>query len=86
MILSASPLEQNRILGNTDLGKVVEAARPTTDGSEGKFPLSCSSCCSVFSLLILLLIVQLEEQGHSGRWKRAKDKEPTITRGKSSTW
>ena len=26
MILSASPLEQNRILGDTDLGEVAEAA------------------------------------------------------------
>ena len=36
MILSASPLEQNRILGDTDLGEVAEAAPPTSDGSEGK--------------------------------------------------
>ena len=42
MILSALPLEQNRILGDeqnrilgdTDLGEVVEAAPPTSDGSE----------------------------------------------------
>ena len=33
VILSASPLEQNRILGNTDLGEVAEAAPPTSDGS-----------------------------------------------------
>ena len=37
VILSASPLEQNRILGDTDLGEVAEAAPPTSDGSEGKF-------------------------------------------------
>ena len=36
VILSASPLEQNRILGDTDLGEVAEAAPPTSDGSEGK--------------------------------------------------
>ena len=35
VILSASPLEQNRILGDTDLGEVAEAAPPTSDGSEG---------------------------------------------------
>ena len=33
-----SPLEQNRILGDTDLGEVAEAAPPTSDGSEGEFP------------------------------------------------
>ena len=33
VILTASPLEQNRILGDTDLGEVVEAAPPTSDGS-----------------------------------------------------
>jgi len=37
VILSAYPLEQNRILGYTDLGEVVEAPPPTSDGSEGKF-------------------------------------------------
>ena len=47
MILSASPLEQNRILGNTDLGEVVEAAPPTSDGSEGKLR---SYCLEVMSL------------------------------------
>ena len=31
MILSAPPLEQNRILGDTDLGQVAEAAPPTSD-------------------------------------------------------
>ena len=35
VILSVLPLEQNRILGDTDLGEVAEAALPTSDGSEG---------------------------------------------------
>ena len=30
-------MEQNRILGDTDLGEVAEAAPPTSDGSEGKW-------------------------------------------------
>ena len=34
VILSASPLDQNSILGNTDLGEVAETAPPTSDGSE----------------------------------------------------
>ena len=34
VILSASPLEQNRILGDTDLGEVAEGAPPTSDGCE----------------------------------------------------
>ena len=33
---SASPLEQNRILGDTDPGELAEAAPPTSDASEGK--------------------------------------------------
>ena len=45
VILSALPLEQNRILGNTDLGEVAEAAPPTSDGSKGNLfsasPVSC---------------------------------------------
>ena len=43
--LSVSPLEQNRILGDTDLGEVAEAAPPTSDGSESNLssasPVSC---------------------------------------------
>ena len=35
VIPSASPLEQNRILGDTDLGEVAEAASPTSDVAEG---------------------------------------------------
>ena len=34
VILSVLPLEQNRILGYTDLGEVEEAAPPTSDGSK----------------------------------------------------
>ena len=45
VILSASPLEQNRILGDTDLGEVAEAGPPTSDGSESNLssasPVSC---------------------------------------------
>ena len=45
VILSAPPLEQNRILGYTDLGEVAEAAPPTSDGSESNLssasPVSC---------------------------------------------
>ena len=48
VILSALPLEQNRILGDTDLGEVAEAAPPTSDGSEGKLqppqPLTRMEC------------------------------------------
>ena len=44
VILSASPLEQNRILGDTNLGEVAEAAPPTSDGSESN--LSSASIVS----------------------------------------
>ena len=43
--LSASPLEQNRILGDSGLGEVAEPAPPTSDGSESNqssaSPVSC---------------------------------------------
>ena len=38
MILFASLLEQNRILGDTDLGKVAEAAPPTSDAQTPPLP------------------------------------------------